>query len=347
MRADRRQAASLTFEHVTFSYGVTLAVDDVNLDVRPGELITLVGPSGCGKSTLLKLISGLLNPNAGRLLMDGVDVQHLPPEKRQMGWMPQSYALFEHLNVAQNVAFGLRMQGVSRQEQKQRVEEVLGLCHISDLADRPVTALSGGQQQRVAVARALAVRPRVLLLDEPLAALDPQLRLELRSGLERLLRESGVTTLFVTHDQGEALALADRVALLRGGRLEQFGSPETLWQAPASAFVASFIGNATVLPTKRVSAQELEVLPQLCVHHCGADAPEVALRPGDVVPADSGVPLVVVAVEYAGGQYQVTGKHSSGAPLLFFSDTRLELEEPVWVRLRDDHAPSIIGGSRG
>ena len=347
MRASQRQAASLTFERLSFGYGANLAVDEVQLEVRAGELVTLVGPSGCGKSTLLKLAAGLLNPSAGRVLMDGADVQSVPPEKRQVGWMPQSYALFEHLSVAQNVAFGLRMQGVAKREQETRVDEVLALCHIRDLAERPVTALSGGQQQRVAVARALAVRPRVLLLDEPLAALDPQLRLELRSSLERLLRESGVTTLFVTHDQGEALALADRVAVLRGGRLEQFGSPEALWQAPASAFVASFIGNATVLPTKRVSAQELEVLPHLCVRHCGADAPEVALRPGDVVPADSGVPLEVVAVEYAGGQYQVVGKHSSGAALRFFSETRLELGEPVRVRLRDDHAPSIIEGSRG
>ena len=341
------KAASLTFERVSYTYGDTLAVDDVNLDVRPGELVTLVGPSGCGKSTLLKLVAGLLRPSAGRLLMDGADIVRVPPEKRRIGWMPQSYALFEHLDVAQNVAFGLRMQGVSKREQKRRVEEVLELCHIADLAARSVTALSGGQQQRVAVARALAVRPRVLLLDEPLAALDPQLRLELRAGLGRLLRESGVTTLFVTHDQGEALALADKVAVLRRGRLEQFGAPENLWQRPASAFVASFVGDATVLPTKRISERELEILPGLCACCRGADTPEVALRPGDVVPSGEGAVLEVIATEYAGGQYQVTGEHSSGARLRFFSPARPELGARVHVKLREDLEVVFIGASHG
>ena len=341
------KAASLTFERVGYTYGDTLAVDDVNLDVRTSELVTLVGPSGCGKSTLLKLVAGLLRPSAGRLLMDGADIVRVPPEKRRIGWMPQSYALFEHLDVAQNVAFGLRMQGVSKQEQKRRVDEVLELCHITDLASRPVTALSGGQQQRVAVARALAVRPRVLLLDEPLAALDPQLRLELRSGLARLLRESGVTTLFVTHDQGEALALADKVAVLRRGRLEQFGTPEDLWREPASAFVASFIGDATVLPTKRISERELEILPGLYVCACGADVPEVALRPGDVVPSGEGAVLEVTATEYAGGQYQVTGEHRSGARLRFFSPGRPELGEHVHVKIREDLEVVFVGASHG
>ena len=340
-------AASLTFEQVSYTYGDTLAVDNVSLNVRPSELVTLVGPSGCGKSTLLKLVAGLLNPSMGRLLMDGEDVVRVPPEKRQIGWMPQSYALFEHLDVAQNVAFGLRMQGMSKQEQKRRVDEVLELCHIAELAKRPVTALSGGQQQRVAVARALAVRPRVLLLDEPLAALDPQLRLELRSGLARLLRESGVTTLFVTHDQGEALALADRVAVLRKGRLEQFGTPEDLWQRPTSAFVASFIGDATILSTRRISERELEILPGLCVRSCAANVPEVALRPGDVVLADEGAVLEALAVEYAGGAYQVTGKHSSGAQLRFFSPMRLPLGERVRVKLREDLEVVFIGEHRG
>lgn len=342
-----RGAASLTLEHVSFTYGTALAVDKVDLSVRAGELVTLVGPSGCGKSTLLKLVAGLFDPGAGRLLIDDIDVRQVPPEKRQIGWMPQSYALFEHLSVAQNVAFGLRMQGVSKENQKRRVSDVLELCRITDLASRPVTALSGGQQQRVAVARALAVKPRVLLLDEPLAALDPQLRLELRSDLELLLRESGVTTLFVTHDQGEALALADRVAVLRGGRLEQFGTPEALWQNPASAFVASFIGNATVLPSKRVSEGEVEVIPGLRIYHCGTDAPSVALRPGDVVLSDQGVVLEVAGVEYVGGQYEVTGKHSKGVKLHFFSERRPALGEHVCVKVREGYNAVVIGQRYG
>lgn len=339
-------AASLTFEGISFAYGNTLAADGINMSVRPGELVTLVGPSGCGKSTLLRLVAGLLQPSKGRLMMDSADIRHTPPERRRIGWMPQSYALFEHLSVTQNVAFGLRMQGVSKQEEGRRVDEVLELCQIRDLAARPVTALSGGQQQRVAVARALAVRPRVLLLDEPLAALDPQLRLELRTGLERLLRESGVTTLFVTHDQGEALALADRVAVLRKGRLEQFGTPEALWTEPASAFVASFFGHAVVLPTRRISEREVELLPGLRVRRCGKDAPHVVLRPGDLVLSDEGATLQVAAVEYAGGQFQVTGSHSSGAKLRFFSTTRPTLGAHVRVKLLERDVV-VIGGQHG
>lgn len=341
-------SASLTFERLSFYYGDTLAVDEVDLEVERGEIVTLVGPSGCGKSTLLKLVAGLLNPSAGRLLLDGADIQRTPPEKRQVGWMPQSYALFEHLNVSQNVAFGLRMQGVAKPVRQRRVEEVLALCHIRDLAERPVSALSGGQQQRVAVARALAVRPRVLLLDEPLAALDPQLRLELRASLTRLLRESGVTTLFVTHDQGEALALADRVAVLRGGRLEQFGTPEALWQTPRSAFVASFVGDATVLPTKRVSAREVEVLPGLhapLYSENSSSTPEIALRPGDVVLAgetNEGARLEIIAAEYVGGRYQLIGQHQSGAELRFFSESRLEIGTSVRVQIRPDLEPVFI-----
>lgn len=337
------EAAALTFEGVSFAYGDTPVVNEVDLSVQPGELVTLVGPSGCGKSTLLRLVAGLLQPSRGHLLMDGADLRHTPPEKRGVGWMPQSYALFEHLSVAQNVAFGLRMQGVPKREQARRVEEVLGLCQIRELATRPVTALSGGQQQRVAVARALAVRPRVLLLDEPLAALDPQLRLELRTGLAHLLRESGVTTLFVTHDQGEALALADRVAVLREGRLEQFGTPEALWLEPASAFVASFFGQAAVLPTRRISPREVELLPGLRVHRCGEDAPQVVLRPEDLVLSNEGAPLQVAAVEYAGGRFQVTGCHSSGAQLRFFSDARPTPGQQVRVKLRQQGVV-VIGG---
>ncbi|MDW8234886.1 MAG: ABC transporter ATP-binding protein, partial [Roseiflexaceae bacterium] len=228
-------------------------VHDICLSVLPGEIVVLVGPSGCGKSTLLRLTAGLLFPTAGRLLMDETDTSAIPPDRRRVGWVPQSYALFEHLNVRDNIAFGLRMRRASRQEIARRVSDMLDLCRITELAQRRVSQLSGGQRQRVAIARALAVSPRVLLLDEPLAALDPQLRTAIRTDLQALLRASGVTTLFVTHDQAEALAVADRVAVLRAGRLEQFGTPQQLWRTPANAFVAEFFGGAVVLPARRLN----------------------------------------------------------------------------------------------
>ena len=325
------QAAALQVDRVSYRYGDTLALDSVSLDIEAGELVTVVGPSGCGKSTLLRLVAGLLQPSEGGLSVGGKDVSGVAPEKRGVGWVPQSYGLFEHLNVAQNVAFGPRMQGVARDERDKTVGRLLELCHISDLANRPVSALSGGQRQRVAVARALAASPKLLLLDEPLAALDPQLRLELRTSLEQLLRESGVTTLFVTHDQEEALALADRVAVLSRGKLEQFATPETLWQQPASEFVAKFVGHAVVVQTRRADSGHLELLPGLCVERPGEDAPAVALRASDLALANEGAALTVSAVEYAGGGYLVTGESDTGLKLRCHSEQRPTLGEHVRV----------------
>ena len=240
------QAASLQFEAMSYCYpgGKHPAIHAVDLAVNPGELVVLVGPSGCGKSTLLKLVAGLIEPSQGQLRINGQEIVGTPPQQRGVGWVPQSYALFDHLTVADNIAFGLRMQQrpqrLPKAKQKARVHTLLALCHMGELAQRSVRDLSGGQRQRVAIARALAVQPKVLLLDEPLAALDPQLRSTLRTNLVNLLRESGATTLFVTHDQAEALAIADRIAVLRAGRLEQYGTPEQLWTRPANAFVAEF-----------------------------------------------------------------------------------------------------------
>jgi putative spermidine/putrescine transport system ATP-binding protein len=337
------KAASLSLSAVSFGYGSTMTLKSVDLQIEPGELVTLVGPSGCGKSTLLRLVTGLLAPNSGRILIDGVDMGNTAPEKRRIGWMPQSYALFEHLDVASNVAFGLKMQGVQQQKRAERVNEVLELCRIADLADRAATALSGGQRQRVAVARALAVGPRVLLLDEPLAALDPQLRLEVRSGLERLLRKTGVTTVFVTHDQDEALALADRVAVLKDGELQQFDTPENLWHKPANEFVAKFLGNATVLAGRRIGEEEVELLPDLRARVPGTAAPVVALRPMDLEVSQQGALVTVTAVEYAGGRYQVSGRHESGSTLRFYAESRPSLGQLMYVTLRVDSELALVG----
>jgi ABC-type Fe3+/spermidine/putrescine transport system ATPase subunit len=336
------QAALLQLDALSLAYGQVRALDNVTLEVGQGELVTLVGPSGCGKSTLLRVVAGLLTPQSGRVVLEGRDITAQSPEKRQMGWVPQNYALFEHLNVFSNVAFGLRHRRLSTLALRQRVMVLLELCQLDALAQRPVSALSGGQRQRVAVARALATQPKVLLLDEPLAALDPQLRHELRAGLKALLRESGVTTLFVTHDQTEALSLADRVAVMRDGRLEQFATPEALWSRPASPFVATFFGSATVLPSRRLNAQQLELLPGLIIALPGSHEPAIALRRTDLCCAHQGAAVRVVGCEYFGEGYIVTVQHESGASVQFVATKPLTIGSAIRINVRPDYMPTPV-----
>jgi putative spermidine/putrescine transport system ATP-binding protein len=224
------------------------ALDGLDLAVPRGRVTAVVGPSGAGKSTLLRAVAGLVAPDAGDVRFDGVSVLAVPPERRRLGVVFQSYALFPHLSVADNVAFPLRVRGIGRGAARRRVGEVLERLEIGRLAGRWPHQLSGGERQRVALARALAAEPRALLLDEPLAALDARLRLALRGELAARLRAAGLTCLYVTHDQEEAMALGDRVAVLRAGRLEQAGTPEELYRAPATPFVARFVGEANFLP---------------------------------------------------------------------------------------------------
>ncbi len=237
----------LDLEHIFHRYGDTLVVDGVSLSIAPGELVALLGPSGCGKTTLLKIVAGFNRQAAGQVRIGGVAVDHLPPNRRQVGIVFQNYALFPHMTVAQNVAYGLDVMRVERTIKAARVKEMLSLVRMDDFADRYPSQLSGGQQQRVAIARALAVRPRILLLDEPFAALDKALRLDMQIELKRIQRNAGTTTILVTHDQEEALSLADRVALLNRGKLEQFASPTEIYDQPASLFVNTFVGAANVL----------------------------------------------------------------------------------------------------
>ncbi|GGJ88974.1 ABC transporter ATP-binding protein [Pseudomonas matsuisoli] len=227
----------------TFQGGQT-ALSPIDLDVRPGETLVFLGPSGCGKTTTLRLIAGLETPDAGgRILFGDDDVTDVPIEKRGVGMVFQSYALFSNLDVAGNVAYGLKVRGMPKAERATRVAEMLELMHLQDFADRSIHALSGGQRQRVALARALAARPRILLLDEPLAALDAQLREQLRVDIDRLLRTLHITAIYVTHDQAEAMALGDRIVVMENGRIAQIGTPQDIYQRPANAFVAGFIGN--------------------------------------------------------------------------------------------------------
>jgi putative spermidine/putrescine transport system ATP-binding protein len=238
----------LTLDGISHRYGTTRVVDDVTLRIARGELVALLGPSGCGKTTLLKIVAGFVRQQAGHVAIAGTAVDALPPNRRRVGIVFQNYALFPHMTVAANVAYGLDVMRMGRAEKARRVSEMLGLVRMDRFADRYPRQLSGGQQQRVAIARALAIGPGVLLLDEPFAALDKGLRLDMQIEVKRIQRSAGTTTVLVTHDQEEALSLADRVAVLNQGRLEQFAPPSTIYDQPASLFVNGFVGSATMLP---------------------------------------------------------------------------------------------------
>jgi len=223
-------------------YGPVIALDGLDLTMQPGELVALLGPSGCGKTTTLRLLAGLEDADAGHITVGGKDMTRLPTSRRDMGMVFQAYSLFPHMTVQQNVAFGLRLRRISKEDRDRRAAEMLKLVELSEQADRYPHQISGGQQQRVALARALAIEPQVLLLDEPLSALDAKVRAQLRDQIRRIQLEVGITTLFVTHDQEEALAIADRVGVMRNGRLEQLASPTEVYSRPATAFVAEFVG---------------------------------------------------------------------------------------------------------
>ena len=245
--------SGLTLHNVYKSYGATRAVDGVSFEVEEGEIVALLGPSGCGKSTILALIAGLESPDQGDIRWDSVSLQGTPPNKRGFGLMFQDFALFPHMNVSDNVAFGLRMAGLPDQQVQKRIEEVLELVSLSGFEQRDVNTLSGGEQQRVALARSAAPHPRLLMLDEPLGALDRNLRDRLLMELGEILRRMNQTAIYVTHDQEEAFALADHVVVLNAGRVEQADTPQAIYALPASPFVARFLGLTNLLPGEVVS----------------------------------------------------------------------------------------------
>jgi ABC-type Fe3+/spermidine/putrescine transport system ATPase subunit len=246
--ANANRQRFLLLDRLDKHFGDLHVTRDVSLDVAKSEILALLGPSGSGKTTVLRTVAGFEVPDAGRVVVDGEDVTGLSPERRHFGIVFQHYALFPHMTVGQNVAFGLESRGVGREETAARVSEALAAVDLSGFQTRKVTEISGGQQQRVALARALAPRPRVLLLDEPLSNLDPSLRGRTRRELKRVIRDVGITTLFVTHEQEEAFELGDRVALMNAGRLEQVGTARDLYESPASRFAAGFIGRSSVVP---------------------------------------------------------------------------------------------------
>jgi putative spermidine/putrescine transport system ATP-binding protein len=242
--------SGLVLDHLTKRFGAITAVEDVALSVAHGTFVCLLGPSGCGKTTLLRMIAGLEEPSSGRILIDGADITGRDAHQRDFGMVFQSLALFPHLTVGENIAYPLRIRGVAKAEQTARAEELLNLVHLPGLADRPVSKLSGGQRQRVAIARALARSPKLFLLDEPLSALDAKLREAMQVELRQLQRRLGITTIVVTHDQREAMTMADLIVVMGGGRIRQSGTPLDIYRRPSDAFVAAFIGSTNLLPAR-------------------------------------------------------------------------------------------------
>ena len=314
---------SLSLDRLVKRYDEQIAVNAVSLSIRDGEFVSLLGPSGCGKTTMLRMIAGLLPADRGAILLDGADITRIPPHRRDVGVVFQNYALFPHLTVAENVAFGLEARGVSRDEIRRQVPASLDLVRMSEFAQRPVTALSGGQQQRVAVARALAVKPKLLLLDEPLSALDRKLRETMQIELRRILRAQGITAIFVTHDQDEALVMSDRIAVMNAGRIEQIGTPAQIYEHPASAFVLEFVGLSSRLSGTVTSSDAASITADTSVGALTAPAVftrgsrvMLAVRPehvslGTAGDGDNGVALTLEDVVYLGSKTQLYLKGSS------------------------------------
>jgi putative spermidine/putrescine transport system ATP-binding protein len=307
-----RSGVAVRLEGLRRSFGGVHALNGLDLDLAPGELVALLGPSGCGKTTALRILSGLEDADSGRVLVDGKDVTHVPPSKRDMGMVFQAYSLFPHLTALENVEFGLRLRGQSAPVRRARAQEMLELVGIGAHTERYPQQLSGGQQQRVALARALAIAPQVLLLDEPLSALDAKVRVQLRDEIRRIQLEVGTTTLFVTHDQEEALAMADRVGVMRGGSLEQLGPPEEIYRRPATAFVADFVGLSNRLPGRVAAGGTVEVLGATLpiVDPAGTSAGTTVtalVRPEaiDITPDPDG-PARVLAASFLGPTSRVT-----------------------------------------
>jgi len=326
-------------ENVSKHFGSFQAVDQVNLEIKSGSLVALLGPSGSGKSTLLRLIAGLETPDIGNIWITGKNATHQSVQDRQIGFVFQHYALFKHLTVRKNIAFGLEIRKTPPAKVKARVEELLALIHLEGMGDRYPSQLSGGQRQRVALARALAVQPQVLLLDEPFGALDAKVRKDLRAWLRRLHDEVHVTTVFVTHDQEEAMEVADEIVVMNKGQVEQVGTPAEIYDNPASAFVMSFIGPVNVLP----SSSEI-------FQGGGFDSanPEIFLRPHDVVvertPNGASVAATVTRVIHLGWEIQAELTLADGQVVIAhlarerFDELKLEPQQQVYVKPKDAKA---------
>ena len=343
----------------TFSNTVSdvTAVDHINLDIRPGEFITLLGPSGCGKTTTLRMIAGFEDATSGQVMLDGENMVVVPPNRRPMSMVFQSYALFPHLSVRENVAYGLRLRKKSAEEIKEEVDIALAAMNLTAMADRAPSQLSGGQQQRVALARAMVVRPKVLLFDEPLSNLDAKLRVKMRVEIRRMQKRLGISSVYVTHDQSEAMAMSDRIVVMNSGRIEQVDTPEEIYLHPASGFVADFVGRANFVPAQAQEVgedgmAEIEALGQKIRVHSSEGAKEAVregketvvlvrpesmrIQPTDEKPATltGSLGQVVTSIFY-GETVEYEIETEFGSLVCVVSDPRAEdlLEEGQYVRL--------------
>ncbi|WP_072456210.1 MULTISPECIES: ABC transporter ATP-binding protein [Actinomyces] len=343
----------------TFSNTVSdvTAVDHINLDIRPGEFITLLGPSGCGKTTTLRMIAGFEDATSGQVMLDGENMVVVPPNKRPMSMVFQSYALFPHLSVRENVAYGLRLRKKSAEEIKEEVDIALAAMNLTAMSDRAPSQLSGGQQQRVALARAMVVRPKVLLFDEPLSNLDAKLRVKMRVEIRRMQKRLGISSVYVTHDQSEAMAMSDRIVVMNSGRIEQVDTPEEIYLHPASVFVADFVGRANFVPAQAQEVGEdgmveIEALGQKIRVHSSEGAKEAVregketvvlvrpesmrIQPTDEKPATltGSLGQVVTSIFY-GETVEYEIETEFGSLVCVVSDPRAEdlLEEGQYVRL--------------
>lgn len=314
------KAVGIEITGVNLSYGATHVLKDVALSIRPGEFFAFLGPSGCGKTTLLRLIAGFAHAQTGKVLLDGQDVAPLPPWKRDVGMVFQSYALWPHMTVAKNVAFGLEERRLPRAEIDRRAAQALDLVGLSAYAERRPAQLSGGQQQRVAVARTIAIEPKVLLLDEPLSNLDAKMRVSVRRELRSLQQRLGLTTIFVTHDQEEANTICDRIAVMDAGTVQQVGTPMELYENPANLFVANFLGSANILDERSgmpmPAGKRLVFRPQ----HAGLTSPDVAALRGPVTHREFLGATVRYAVRIGDSEVLIETPFQSGSELRAVGD---------------------------
>ena len=356
----------LSLKHISKNFGEGDILRDVSLDVSRGEFVTLLGASGCGKTTTLRIISGLESPDEGQVILNGVDMTALPPEKRPVNTVFQSYALFPHMSVEKNVAYGLKVRHMDKKEIKTRVEEMLVLVQMSEYANRMPAQLSGGQRQRIAIARALAPQPQLLLLDEPLGALDLQLRRQMQLELKRLQKKLGITFIYITHDQEEAVNMSDRIAVMRGGRFEQLGTPEEIYDQPMTRYVAQFIGRSTLMDGRIESIGQTAAVARNENGTFTVDAEKAKLAVGEICemcvrtermrvstePVEGfDLPATVMETRYAGGFVLIYVKTKDGTEVVATSESRMadacQPGDRVYLHWNPAQAAVIGGASHG